>query len=106
MQREESGSNREHHLPPVKGESVIRGYVRPLHGISAAGNELAPLANFLSELSLYSIRQMAEEGVEGRQRIETQAAWQASLRAPSAPFGPPDTFGLQPVARVIRHSNT
>src|SRR5262249_58584457 len=54
MQREESGSNREHHLPPVKGESVIRGYVRPLHGISAAGNELAPLANFLSELSLYS----------------------------------------------------
>ena len=47
MQREESGSNREHHLPPVKGESVIRGYVRPLHGISAAGNELAPLANFL-----------------------------------------------------------
>jgi hypothetical protein len=52
MEREESGSNREHHLPPVKGESVIRGYVRPLHGISAAGNELAPLANFLSELSL------------------------------------------------------
>jgi hypothetical protein len=52
MEREESGSSREHHLPPVKDESVIRVFVRPLHGISAAGNEPAPLANFLSELSL------------------------------------------------------
>src|SRR5438445_12631962 len=52
MEREESGSSREHHLPPVKDESVIRVFVRPLHGISAADNEPAPLANFLSELSL------------------------------------------------------
>src|SRR6516164_2572408 len=49
--RRESGSSREHHLPPVKDESVIRVFVRPLHAISA-GNEPAPLANFLSELSL------------------------------------------------------
>jgi hypothetical protein len=42
MEREESGSSREHHLPPVKDESVIRVSVRPLHGISAAGNEPAP----------------------------------------------------------------
>src|SRR5262245_27119122 len=62
MQREESGSNREHHLPPVKGESAIRGYVRPLHGISAAGNELAPLANFLSELNLYSSFRWPKKG--------------------------------------------
>jgi hypothetical protein len=31
MGREESGSGREHHLPPVKGESAIRFFVRPLH---------------------------------------------------------------------------
>jgi len=47
MEREESGSSREHHLPPVKDESVIRVLVRPLHGISAAGNAPAPLASFL-----------------------------------------------------------
>src|SRR5215813_548525 len=52
MEWEESGSSREHHLPPVKNESVIRVFVRPLHGISATGNEPAPLAKFLSELSL------------------------------------------------------
>src|SRR5690242_8346267 len=52
MEREESGSSREHHLPPVKDESVIRVFVRPLHGISAASNEPAPLANLLSGLSL------------------------------------------------------
>jgi hypothetical protein len=52
MEREESGSSREHHLPPVKDESVIRVSVRPLHGITAAGNEPAPSANFPGELSL------------------------------------------------------
>jgi hypothetical protein len=52
MEREESGSSREHHLPPVKDESIIRVFVRPLHGISAAGNEPAPSGNVLSELSL------------------------------------------------------
>ena len=52
MERKESGSSREHHLAPVKDESIIRGFVRLLHGMSVAGNEEAPSANVLSELSL------------------------------------------------------
>src|SRR5262245_19568791 len=32
MDRKESDGSREQHLPPVKGESVVRVFVRPLHG--------------------------------------------------------------------------
>ena len=75
MEREESGSSREHHLPPVKDESIIRVFVRSLHGISAAGNEPEPLANFLSE------EPFPEVGRIGAERFELAdlAAYTASI---------------------------
>jgi hypothetical protein len=52
MDREESGSSREHHLPPVKGETGISVFVAFLQGYFRCRQRADPSANFLSELSL------------------------------------------------------